>query len=107
MRMRESLKKMTLLKKRNVEQNKEGGYKTVWDKAITIEAIIWDAGGKLQIEMYGERVNKMKNMEYQGTETMKEGDGICICVGEDSDPDYQIISIDTTYTPTKIVLEKR
>ena len=123
MHMRRSLIKKYHLRKRVVEKDKEGGsvvsYEaavpiraTIWPasgkiqaEAVEIEAIIWPAGGKVQAEMYGERLAYIKNMEYEGKKTMREGDGICVFVDPESDPDYKIISI-KEYSPMLMELEK-
>ena len=72
---------------------------------MPIKATIWPASGKVQAEMYGERLAYIKNMEYEGKETMQEGDGICVFVDPESDPDYKIISI-KEYSPMLMELEK-
>lgn len=94
------------LRKRKVEKNSEGGPVVKYAEAVEIQAIIWPAGGKVQAEMYGERLQYMKNMEYGGQETMQEGDGICVFVGPDADPDYKIISIQPEYNPKRMELER-
>lgn len=77
-------------------------------KPITAE--IWPAGGKLQAEMYGQRLSYIRNCrvdgEYRidtdekgkvsyalGDLTIREGDGICVNVPGESEPDYKIIAI--------------
>ena len=106
MRMRKSLKQKYSLRKRNVGKNTEGGSVVAYGAAISIEATIWAAGGKTQAEMYGERLAYMKNMEYEGTEEIKEHDGICVnCTGA-TVPDYKVISIDDTYKPMRLTLER-
>lgn len=77
-----------------------------YDVAIPIEAAIWAAGGKIQAEMYGERLAYMKNMHYEGTETMQEGDGICVAVGPEELPDYKIVAINDDFIPAQITLER-
>ena len=51
------------LRKRITQKNSEGGSKVAYEPAVEIEATIWPAGGKVQAEMYGERLQYMKNME--------------------------------------------
>nr|WP_297935362.1 hypothetical protein [uncultured Lachnoclostridium sp.] len=94
------------LKRRTIQKNSEGGTADAYAEAIEIQAIIWPAGGRVQAEMYGERLSYIKNMEYEGTETMQEGDGICVFVGPEERPDYKIISIKPEYSPKLIELEK-
>lgn len=105
MHMRRSLMKDYHLRKRVVEKDKEGGSVVSYEAAVPIKATIWPASGKVQAEMYGERLAYIKNMEYEGKETMQEGDGICVFVDPESDPDYKIISI-KKYSPMLMELEK-
>ena len=94
------------LRKRIPKRTSEGSSYTDYEAAVEIEAIIWPAGGKIQAEMYGERLSYIKNMEYGGQETMQEGDGICVFVGPEEAPDYRIISIKPEYNPKVMELEK-
>lgn len=43
---------------------------------------------------------------YEGTETMQEGDGICVCVGPEDPPDYKIIAINDDFIPAQITMER-
>jgi len=104
--MRKSLLKTYQLRRRVPSKDKEGGSITIWEDAVPIEAIIWSAGGKIQAEMYGERLQYIKNMQYDGAETMQEGDGICVYVAPEHDPDYKIISIKPEYTPVQMEIER-
>lgn len=104
--MRRSQMKSYNLKRRVVTKNREGGPEVSYEAAVPIKATIWPAGGRIQAEMYGERLSYIKNMEYEGQEEMKEGDGICVFVDADADPDYKIISIKPELTPKLMELEK-
>ena len=44
-------------------------------------------------------------MLYDGAESINEGDGICVYVSKDSEPDYKVISI-KRYSHLFIELEK-
>lgn len=84
-------------------------------------AEIWPAGGKVQAEVYGERLAYICNCriagEYQikmqgketvyqfGSNSLKEMDGICVDVSEKDKPDYRIITI-KPYKPLYLELEK-
>lgn len=94
------------LRKKVAGRDKEGGSIVTYEAAVPIQATIWPAGGRIQAEMYGERLTYIKNMEYDGQEAMQEGDGICVFVGPEADPDYRIISIKPEYTPKLMELEK-
>ena len=93
------------LRKRIPKRTNEGSSYTDYGEAVEIKATIWPAGGRIQAEMYGERLSYIKNMEYDGPEAMQEGDGICIFVGPDQKPDYKIISIKHEYNPKVMELE--
>ena len=94
------------LRKRNVRKDNEGGTVVEYADAVEIRATIWPAGGRVQAEMYGERLSYIKNMEYGGPEEMTEGDGICVFAGPNDPPDYKIISIKREYSPNVMELER-
>lgn len=92
------------------KKDNEGNSYTEYGEAKPITAEIWPAGGKLQAEMYGQKLSYIRNCridgEYtietdekghvsymSGTQTIREGDGICLDVSGESDPDYKIIAI--------------
>lgn len=104
--MRIKNKKSYYIKRKEVIEDEEGGkYKGYSNKAIEVKANIYPASGKLKAEIYGERLNYILNMIYDGPISMVEGDGICVYVSEDSKPDYKIISI-KPYSHKVIELEK-
>ena len=47
----------------------------------------------------------MLNMLYDGPQELREGDGMCVYVSKDSNPDYKVISI-KHYSHKVIELEK-
>lgn len=99
-------KKTYYLKKKTTDTDNEGGKYVVYSNTpIEIKANIWPASGKLQAEMYGERLNYILNMLYDGTQEFSEGDGICVYVASTAEPDYKIISI-KRYSHLLIELEK-
>lgn len=104
--MRIKNKKTYYLKKKTSIEDDEGNvYVDYSNEPIEIEANIYPASGKLQAEIYGERLNYIFNMLYDGQEQLAEGDGICVFVDKDSKPDYKIISI-KPYSHKLIELEK-
>lgn len=104
--MRIKNKKIYYLKKKIlIEDNKEGGKYPGYSEPIEIEANIYPASGKLQAEMYGLKLNYICNMLYDGLQPISEGDGICVYVPKDSEPDYKVISI-KPYSHMFIELEK-
>lgn len=100
-------KKTYLLAKKTVITDSEGGKYQDWGPTTEIKADIYPASGKLQAEIYGQRLNYMLNMLYDGSEELEEGDGICYTVAAISErkPDYKIISI-KSYGHKVIELEK-
>lgn len=94
------------LRRRKATKDREGGSVVEYEEAVKIKAIIWPAGGRVQAEMYGERLAYIKNMEYGGKEAIQEGDGICVFVGPENTPDYKVISIKQEYSPKLMELER-
>ena len=103
--MRIKNKKTYYLKRKIVIEDNEGGKYPGYDEAVEIQANIYPASGKLQAEIYGERLNYISNMLYDGPEYINEGDGICVYVSKDKEPDYKVISI-KMYSHLFIELEK-
>ena len=86
-------------------KDNEGGSYIEYGPPSSFSAEVWPAGGKLQAEMYGQRIHNILNCRIDGDYeiltdcngrvcyrvdgvTIREGDGICLYV-----PDYKIISI--------------
>lgn len=104
--MRIKNKKTYYLKRKvMVEDEEEGGKYPGYSEPIEIKANISPASGKLQSEIYGQRLNYILNMLYDEDVQMVEDDGICVYVPKESDPDYKIISI-KRYSHLFIELEK-
>ncbi|MFT4005892.1 MAG: hypothetical protein QM683_09745 [Lacrimispora sp.] len=92
------------------KKDNEGNSYTEYGLSQPITAEVWPAGGKLQAEMYGQRLSYIRNCRLDGeykaqtdekghisylfdTLAIREGDGICLDVPVESDPDYKIIAI--------------
>ena len=104
--MRIKNKKACWLKKKiNTEDDEGNVYEDYSNEPIEIKANIYPASGRLQAEIYGERLNYILNMLYDGSKTLNEGDGICVYVSKESQPDYKVISI-KRYSHLFIELEK-
>ena len=104
--MRIKNKKPYYLKRKTLIEDEEGGkYPGYSTEAIEIKANIYPATGKLQAEMYGERLNYILNMLYDGPILFVEGDGICVYGPKDAKPDYKVILI-KPYSHKVIELEK-
>ena len=100
--MRVKNKKTYYLKKKTVVEDDEGGkYQGFEDNATEIQAYIYPASGKLQAEIYGERLNYILNMLYDENEEIVEGD--CIVYNNSN---YIVISIKNYSNHKLIELEK-
>ena len=96
--MRIARKKTYYLKRKCLLKDNEGGtYSGYEEQATLIQANIYPATGKLQAELYGEKLNYMMNMLYDGPVPIKEGDGICVDVKATESPDYRVESIKRYY----------
>ena len=109
------------LRNRLVMKDGEGVPVISWGEAVQMRAEVWPAGGQLQMQMYGDKVNDMKNVRIEGAFsivpeakhlafvfrdfTLREGDGLCIYVDASEAPDYRIRSI-TPYHPLKMEVER-
>ena len=94
------------LKRKDIISDNEGGkYEVFSEDAIEIEANIYPVSGGVNKEIYGEVESYIYNMLYDGPETVKEGDGICVFVSKEQEPDYKIKSI-LSYSHKLIVLEQ-
>lgn len=119
--MRIKNKKTYYLKKKTVIEDNEGGKYPGYSEPIEIQANIYPASGKLQAEIYGERLNYILNMLVDGPYEVIvkenityyvvngieicEDHGMCVYSTKDSEPDYKIISI-KPYSHLFIELEK-
>lgn len=109
MRLKRSRLKTYYHTKRIIEKDKEGGTIETYGAAASFSGEVWPGGGKLQAEMYGERLPYIRNIRVDGVYeiqedekgilhyvfpnglNMTEGDGVCLYTTEK--PDYRIISI--------------
>lgn len=103
--MRIKNKRTYYLKKKIVIEDSEGGKYPGYSEPIELQANISPASGKLQAEIYGERLNYILNMLYDEGVEIVEGDGICVYVPKENKPDYKIISV-KRYSHLSIELEK-
>lgn len=119
--MRIKNKKIYYLKKKIIIEDDEGGKYPGYSETIEIHANISPASGKLQAEIYGERLNYILNMLIDGPYEvivkdnityyvvngieLCEGHGICVYSSMNNNPDYKIISI-KPYSHLFIELER-
>ena len=122
MRLKRNRLKQFHLRPAEAKKDNEGNSYIEYGEAKPVTAEIWPAGGKLQAEMYGQKLSYIRNCRIDGTYTIendqkgrvnyllgsqsfREGDGFCIYVTGESDPDYKIIAI-RPYRQLYMELEK-
>lgn len=111
MRLKRSRLKKCYHRQAIPKKDKEGGSYVEFGSAMPFQAEEWPAGGKVQTEMYGLRLPGIRNLRMGGNYTEVSaggrrvgyqieggplfcaGDGICLFVSPDSEPDYKIIAI--------------
>ncbi|EOH94842.1 hypothetical protein [Enterococcus pallens] len=110
MRLREQDLQTCYLRKRINTTDEEGNSITTYsEESIELRMNIQSAGGKVAAEIYGERLPYMKACKYQGDQLIEgenEGDGICVNVSKDADPDYKILAIQSFSQHLNITLER-
>lgn len=97
---REGLTACSYLKRAAPIKDREGNVIPQFEQEKNIKAEIWKASGRTQLEMYGQRIIRIKNMLYQGNEVISEGDRI-----EYHGELYEVISVSGTEIQ-KIEMEK-
>lgn len=100
-------------RKKTVQRDNEGNTYPSYSPAVSFEGEAWPASGKIQAEIYGQRLPYIYNLRINGRYEMNrdeqdkqihysfsdtdldfvEGDGICLFVEPEQEPDYRIISI--------------
>ena len=66
MRMKVSRIQTINLRRKTVKKDDEGVPEIKWGSATQIEGETWPAGGQLQVNTYGDRVNNMLNVRVRG-----------------------------------------
>ena len=122
MRIKQSRLKNYYIRQSKIEKDSEGGKISVHGEAVPFMGVVWPASGKMQAEIYGQRLSYILNVKIDGKYvvnpdgkkngyifdsglTLCEGDGACIYVSPEDEPDYKIISI-KPYTPLHMEVEK-
>lgn len=123
MKIKKSRLKSYCLKRARSAKDNEGNTSLEYDgSAFFFQGMVWPASGKLQAEVYGQRLNYIRNCKIEGDYTiiqdgakvnyvfetglvLSEGDGVYIYSAVDKKPDYRIVSI-KPYTPLYVELEK-
>lgn len=98
-------------RRKSLKKDSEGNTSTDYGVATSFTAELWPGSGKLQAELYGERLSNIRNLRLEGPYTITadskdvvhyvfqdgpdivEGDGLCLDVGPDRPPDYKIIAV--------------
>ena len=92
------------------KKDNEGSSYIEYGPAVSFQAEEWPAGGKVQAEMYGQRLTNIRTLRIQGdyqeipgdgktSYAIKDGpvitanDGICLYVTGDAGPDYKVVAI--------------
>ncbi|MEK5038978.1 hypothetical protein [Sporosarcina sp. FSL K6-3457] len=72
----------------------------------TIRANVQPAGGKLMLELYGERLAYMLTAYMETGTDILETDRVCIHVTSDAPPDYKVVAVRRWNTHYVVDLEK-
>ena len=88
--MRVKNKKEYYVRPKSNEKDSKGNVKDTYCDAVMILANIYPATSKVQAEIYGERINEIMNMLYDCDVDIKKGDGICVYVSGEEQPDYKV-----------------
>lgn len=106
MRLRQRDLKPYLVKQRIPEKDTDGTTYQGWSEdGHIIYANIQPAGGKLMVEMYGERLAYMLTAYVEHGTVLKETDGVCVYVSPNSDPDYKVVAAPPWSSHSVITLE--
>lgn len=125
MRMKRSRIKEFFCRKAETVKDHEGGASVEFGPPVAFKGEAWPAGGRMQAEQYGERLAYICNVRVQGKYEVSrdeksrlrylfsdtgldvaEGDGLCLFVGSDEEPDYRVISI-RPYGALRLEAEKK
>ena len=98
MRLRQSRLETYYHRKRMVKKDKEGSTYEEYSAASSFSGESWPASGKVQAQQYGQRLGYIRNVKIDGGYAINgidlmELDGICLFVGENTEPDYRIVAI--------------
>ncbi len=122
MRMKRKRLREMFLRPRISSKDSEGHVLTSYGEAIRLIGEEWPAGGKVQTQLYGNRLPYIRNVRIEGnyervvedngqlvyrysTFDLREGDGICIDCTGDRGPDYRIIAV-ASHCPLRMEVER-
>ena len=111
MRLKQSRLKTYYHRKHTVQKDNEGSTYEEYGAASSFSGESWSASGKVQAQQYVQRLGYIRNVKIDGGYAIKpdengrlhyildngtdlmELDGICLFVGENTEPDYRIVAI--------------
>lgn len=111
MRMKRNRIRKYYHKSREVLRDAECATSTQYVKLTEFQGEVWAASGKIQAEIYGEKLSYIRNVRIDGKYVITtdrkgivhyvypsgldivENDGICLYVDADEEPDYKIVSV--------------
>lgn len=109
--MKRSRKNRFYLRSRENQKDSEGSTYISYADAVPFTGEIWQGGGKVQAEIYGEKLSYVRNIRVDGRYVITtdrsgithyvyadgldivESDGLCLYVGAESGPDYKVNAI--------------
>lgn len=107
MRLKQSdLKPYTVYRRITVTEPDGSTYEEEDPNGHVIRANVQPAGGKLLVEMYGERLAYMLTAYVEVGTVIQEADRACIYVAPDAPPDYKVVAVRRWNTHYVIDLEK-
>lgn len=111
MRMKQSRVRTYHLRTRTTVKGAECNTYEVYEDAVPFRGEVWAAGGRVQAELYGEKLSYIRNVRVEGRYVITtdrsgivhyvypdgldivESDGVCLYTAPDQPPDYKVISI--------------
>ena len=122
MRIKQSRLKIYYVRRAVSKKDSEKNTYSDYLPATLFSGVVWPASGKLQAEIYGQRLASIMNCKINGLYSIQpernknnyvfqsglvlcEGDGVCVYVPPDAQPDYKVVSI-KPYDPLYLELEK-
>lgn len=120
-RIKRSRLQTIYIRQRVMTRGSEGEPIETFEAAYEKQAEVWPAAEHRQIERYGDRITGISNVRVQGAyelnpgasegvtfedgSILKPGDGICVNVPPDSEPDFRVLTI-TPYRPLRLEIER-
>lgn len=119
MRMKRSRVKTHYIRSRTSVKDSEGGSNVTYEAAHEFRGEVWPASGKVQAEMYGEKLSYIRNVRVDGKYIITtdrngivhyvypdgldivESDGACLYVLGEAMPDYKVLSV-KPYEPLRM-----